>query len=99
MAAKGEQVDISELAKNEQLNRHAEIVTKEQASLPLNGVASESIESQPQTTTGAQSAAKPTVTGPAIPAAQSTPVTTSIAPTVGNAMPQALLNTGNSHRC
>jgi hypothetical protein len=86
MAAKGEQVDISELAKNEQLDNHAEAVTKEQAS-------------QPQTTTGAQSAAKPTVTGPAIPAAQSTPVATSNASTVGNAMPQALLNTGNSHRC
>lgn len=97
LAAKGEQVDVSGLSNNEQIEADAEPETNDQETSPPNGVASQSIE-QPQATTGAQAAKKPTVTRPSVPAAQTTPVSTPNIPALGGAMPQALLNTGNSHR-
>jgi hypothetical protein len=98
LAAKGEQVDISELAQNEQIDADAEPATNDQKTSQSNGIASQSIE-QPQTTTGAQSAKQPTVNKPSVPAAQANPVATPNTPAVGGAMPQALLNTGNYHCC
>jgi len=99
LAAKGEQVDISELAKNEKTDANTEPVTKNQKSPPSNRVASQSVEQPPQTTTGAQSAKQPTPAKPSIPTAQAAPVATPNPPSMGGAMPQALLNTGNPDHC
>ena len=95
LAAKGEQVDLDELAKNEQADANVEPAINNQEPSPLNGVASQSIE-QPQTATGAQAAKQPTAPKPSAPAAQAAPVATPHTPAVGGAMPQALLNTGIS---
>lgn len=97
LAAKGEQVDISELSQNEQADIDAEPVTNDQETSPSNGVASQTID-QPQTIAGAQSAKKPPVARPSAPAAQAAPVATPSIPAMSGAMPQALLNTGNSRR-
>lgn len=98
LAAKGEQVDIDELAKDEQNEANAEPVAEHQETSTSNGVASQTIE-LPQTTTGAQAAKKPTVTKASAVAAQAAPVSTPSIPAVSGAMPQALLNSGNSPRC
>ena len=99
LAAKGEQVDVSELTKTEHTEvTAAEPVTNNQEPSPSNGVASQIIE-QPQTTTGAQAAKESTVTRPPVAAAQAAPGTTSRTPAVGGTMPQALLSSGNCHCC
>ncbi|GAB7334989.1 hypothetical protein MBLNU13_g06857t1 [Cladosporium sp. NU13] len=91
LAAKGEQVDIDELAKNEQTDVHTEPAADDQNPSRSNGVATHSLE-QPQTTTGAQAARQSPVTKPFIPATQATPAALPNASAVGGAMPQALLN-------
>jgi hypothetical protein len=98
MAAKGESVDISELAKGDQSDADKETVSKDHEASPSNNMASQSIE-RPQTTTGAESAKKPTVTGPSGRAAQTTPAAVAHTPVAGGAIPQALLNTGNPYSC
>ena len=99
LAAKGEQVDIDELAKNEQTDANAEPAANDQKSLPSNGVATTHIIEQPQTAAGAQAAEHPAVTEPSIPATQATPAAAPNISAMGGAMPQALLNTGNYLRC
>jgi hypothetical protein len=101
LAAKGEQVDISELTENEQKdsNNTEPMIANEEPS-PPNGVAShhQNIEQPPpQTTTGAQSAKHSSAPNPSPPTAQAAPVTMPNPPVVGAAMPQALLNTGNAN--
>jgi len=98
LAAKGEQVDVSAISKKEEPEADAESVTNDQETSHSNGVASQSIE-QTQTTTGAQAARQPTVTKASAVAAQAAPVATPSTPAIGGAMPQALLNSGNSPRC
>lgn len=98
LAAKGEQVDVSEIAKNKHADADAEFEVNNQQPSQSNGVASQSIE-QPQTSTGAQAAKQPPVAKTSIPAAQAAPVATPSIPAVGGAMPQALLHTGNSLYC
>ena len=98
LAAKGEQVDVDELVKNELTDANAELMANNQENSQSNGVASQSIE-QPQTTTGAQAAKQPTMTRPSVPAAQAAPAAAPKTPAMGGAMPQALLNTGNSLHC
>lgn len=98
LAAKGEHVDIDDLARNEQTDADAEPAADDHKSSPTNGVVSQIIE-QAQTTPNAQAPKQPTVAKHSVPAAQTAPVATPNIPTVGGAMPQALLNTGNSLRC
>jgi hypothetical protein len=94
MAAKGEQVDLSELAQSEQVANHMKSSTEDQESLPVNGTSNATIE-QPQTVAGAQPVIKPPVAASSAPTTQATPATTTGAPIMGSAMPQALLNSGN----
>jgi hypothetical protein len=98
LAAKGEQVDIDDLARNEQIDADAEPAADEHKPSPSNGVVSQNIE-QTQTTTGVEAPKQPTVATHSVSAAQTSPVATPNIPAVGGAMPQALLNTGNSLRC
>lgn len=93
MAAKGEQVDLSELSKNEQADGDVNSATELHEQLPTNGTSNAKIE-QSQTVAGAKQAQNPTVTGSTNVAAQTTPASSSNIPAMGSAMPQALLNTG-----
>jgi hypothetical protein len=96
MAAKGESVDVSELAKNEKIDVGEENAMRMQEASTSNNTASQNIE-HPQTITGAESTKKPTVTGKSLAAAQTVPTAASHTPAVGGAIPQALLNTGNPY--
>jgi len=96
MAAKGESIDVSELAKNERFDAGEEDAMKTQEASPSNDMASQNIE-QPQMTTGAESTKKSTVTEPSLAAAHSASADASRSPAVGGAMPHALLYTGNPH--
>lgn len=90
MAAKGEQVDIKELAKAAQMNSDAEASTKIQHTSPTNGPSNSSIES-PQVVPGADATSKPTSAG------QSTPIAAVTTPAGTGAVPQALLASGKRH--
>jgi molybdopterin-biosynthesis enzyme MoeA-like protein len=94
MAAKGEQVNLSELAQTEQVSEEMKHSTKNQEASPVNGTSKATIK-QPQTIAGAQPASNPMIDAPSTSPAQATYATTTGAPVVGTAMPQALLNTGN----
>jgi hypothetical protein len=94
MAAKGEQVDLSELAQTKHVNSDTKSSTADQETLPVNGTPNATTK-QTQTVAGAQPASNPTTTAPFSAHTQATPASTSSAPAPGNAMPQALLNTGN----
>jgi molybdopterin-biosynthesis enzyme MoeA-like protein len=97
MAAKGEQVDLSELAQTEIVNNDTKVLKDDQESLPVNGTSKATVK-QPQTVAGARPASNPTTTAPSDFTAQVAPATTTGAPVMGTAMPQALLNTGTSQR-
>jgi molybdopterin-biosynthesis enzyme MoeA-like protein len=93
MAAKGIQVDLSELARNEHVNSDAQAMKDDQEALAVNST-SNATTKQPQTIAGAQPASNPTISAPSTAPTQAAPATTTGAPVVGSAMPQALLNTG-----
>lgn len=94
MAAKGEQVDLNELSKNEQADGDVNSATELREQLPTNGTSNATIE-QPQTVAGANPAQNATATGLPNVAGQTAPAASSNTPAMGNTMPQALLNTGN----
>jgi hypothetical protein len=96
MAAKGEQVNLSELAKKEHVKSDAQASKDDREASPVNGTSKATIE-QPQTVSGAQPASNPMIATLSTAPAQATPASTSSAPASGTAMPQALLNTGNIH--
>jgi hypothetical protein len=96
MAAKGEQVNLSELAQTEPVSEEMKPSTKNQQALPVNGTSKATIK-QSQTVAGAQPASNPTIDAPSTAPAQATHATITHAPVMGTAMPQALLNTGNIH--
>jgi hypothetical protein len=93
LAAKGEEVDLAELDIDEQDESVAKPATETQELTPINDTSNATIE-QPHTTTGAQSAQRSTVIESST---SDTPAVTSNPPAVGGAIPQALLNSGNSH--
>lgn len=93
MAAKGEHVDLNELAKNEQAEGGAKTSMETRDPLPVNGTSNAAVE-QPQTISGASSTNESNITAPSVPAGQAPPAATPSAPTMGAAMPQALLNSG-----
>jgi hypothetical protein len=94
MAAKGEQVSLSELAQTEQVNSDTQALEHDQEALPVNGTPNATIK-QSQTVAGAQPASNPTITATSASTAEAAPTTATGAPVIGTAMPQALLNTGN----
>jgi molybdopterin-biosynthesis enzyme MoeA-like protein len=93
MAAKGEQVDLKELARNKHASSDAQALKDDQKALPVNG-APNATTKQSQTVAGAVPAQNPTTTAPSASTAQATPATVTGAPVMGTAVPQALLNTG-----
>jgi hypothetical protein len=94
MAAKGEQVDLSELAQNEHVDSDAKALKDDHEALAVNGTSKATIK-QSQTVAGAQPAANPALAAPSTAPAHPTSATAPGAPIVGSAMPHALLNTGN----
>jgi molybdopterin-biosynthesis enzyme MoeA-like protein len=96
MAAKGEQVNLSELAQTEPVSEEMKPSTKNQEALPVNGTSKATIK-QSQSVAGAQPAPNPTIAAPSTSTTQVTLATTTGSPAMGTAMPQALLNTGNIH--
>lgn len=96
MAARGEQVDLSELAENEQAEKHTESLKHVQKPAAINSTTNAAAE-QPQASPGAESAQNPTLTAPSTSTTKGAPAPTLSAPVAGSVMPQALLNTGHSY--
>lgn len=87
MAAKGEQVDLKELANDAQTESAMNSSTKVKKTSPTNGTPNASIDS-PQVAAGADSTSKATS------AEQPVPTKAPIAPVANGGVPQALLASG-----